>query len=58
MSIDRPLAVQLTDSITVRHTTGYSPFWHMFAQDALLPIERENIPMNTNNQIQGIEDTA
>jgi len=30
----------------------------MFAQDALLPIERENIPMNTNNQIQGIEDTA
>jgi len=42
MRINSLLAVRLADRMTVRRTTGYSPFRLMFVQDAVLPIELEN----------------
>jgi hypothetical protein len=58
MWIDHLLAVVWADRITVRRTTGYSPFCLMFGQDAVLPIELENLTLNTANWIQGIDDKA
>jgi hypothetical protein len=51
-------AVLWADRITVRRTTGYWPFPIMLVQDALLPIELENLTWNTANWIQGIDDTT
>jgi hypothetical protein len=58
MWIDHLPAVLWADRITVRRTTGYSPFRLMFGQDAVLPIELENLTWNNANWIQGIDDTA
>jgi hypothetical protein len=58
MWIDHVPAVLWADRITVRRMTGYSPFRLMFGQDAVLPIELENLTWNTANWIQGIDDTA
>ena len=58
MWIDHLPAVLWPDRITVRRKTGYSPFRLMFGQDAVLPIELENLTWNTANWIQGIDDTA
>jgi len=58
MRIDHLLAVLWTDRITVRHMTTYSPFYLVFAQDAVLPIQPENLVWNTPNWIHGIDDTA
>ena len=56
--IDHLLAVLWPDRITLRRTTGYSPFRLMFGQDAVLLIELENLTWNTANWIQGIDETA
>jgi len=58
MWIDHLLAVIWANRITVRRTTGDSPFRLMFGQDAVLPIELENLTGNTAHWIQGIHDTA
>jgi len=58
MWIDHLPAVHWADRITVRCTTGYSPFRLIFGQDAVLPIELKNLTWNTANWIQGIDDTA
>jgi len=58
MWIDHLPAVLWADRITVRLTTGCSPFCLMFGQDAVLPIELDNLTSNTANWIQGIDDTA
>jgi len=58
MWIDHLPAMLWADRITVRRTTGYSPFRLMFGQDAVLPIELVNLTWNTANWIQGIDDTA
>ena len=56
--IDLLQAVLWADRITDRSMTEYSPFRVMFGQDAVLPIELENVTWNTTNWIQGIDDTA
>jgi len=43
--------------ITVRQMTGYSQFHLMCSQNAVLPIEPENLTWNTTNWTQGIDDT-
>jgi hypothetical protein len=58
MWITHLLAVLWADRITVWRTTRYSPFRLMFGQDAVLPIELENLTCNTANWIQGIDDMA
>jgi hypothetical protein len=49
MSIDLRPAVLWAYKMTVRCTTGYSPFRLMSGQDAVLPIELENLTWNTAN---------
>ena len=44
------------DRMTIRCTTGYSPFYLMGGQDVVLPIELENLTWNTTNWTQGIDD--
>jgi len=58
MWIDHLPALLLADRITARCTTKSSQFRFMFGQDAVLPIELENLTQNTANWIQGIDDTA
>jgi len=51
MWIDYLPAGLWANRITIRGTTGYSPFRLMFGQDTVLPIELENLTWNTANWI-------
>jgi hypothetical protein len=51
MWINHLLVVHWADRITVRRTTGYSPSRLIFGQDAVLPIDLENLTWNTANWI-------
>ena len=57
MWIDHLPAVLWADRITTRRTTGYAPFRLMFGQDAVLPVELDNLTWNTTHW-QEIEDTS
>ena len=57
MWIDHLPAVLWADRITTRRTTDYAPFRLMFGQDAVLPVELDNLTWNTAHW-QEIEDTS
>ena len=58
MRIDHLPGVLWADRITVRPSTGNSPFHLMSGQDSVLPIQLENLTSNTGHWTLGIDDTV